>query len=80
MLKEAEFSFKQAFAFCPYSPEAVFRYINLLVGMGPSRIDDAISIAQTAEKLDPNNGQLTGLVTELTKIKANMMQQQPPRG
>src|SRR5438270_2018234 len=30
-LKEAEFAFKQAYAFCPYSPEAVFRYINLLI-------------------------------------------------
>jgi len=29
-LREAEFAFKQAYAFCPYSPEAVFRYINLL--------------------------------------------------
>jgi len=33
MIKEAEFAFKQAFAFCPYSPEAVFRYVNLLLGM-----------------------------------------------
>ena len=29
MIKEADFAFRQAFAFCPYSPEAVFRYVNL---------------------------------------------------
>ncbi len=81
MLKEAEFAFKQAYAFCPYSPEAVFRYINLLVGMGPTRIDDARRIASTSIKLDPNNGQLENLVTELDRIKQQQQQMnaQPPR-
>ena len=31
LLKEADFAFRQAFAFCPYSPEAVFRYCQLLL-------------------------------------------------
>src|SRR5438034_2374339 len=56
MIKEAEFSFKQAYAFCPYSPEAVFRYINLLISMG--RVEDARIMAVTSLKLDPNNGQM----------------------
>ena len=30
LVKETEFAFKQAFAFCPYSPEAVYRYVNFL--------------------------------------------------
>jgi len=36
MLKEADFAFRQAFAFCPYSPEAVFRYTTLLASYGGS--------------------------------------------
>lgn len=66
--KEADFTFKQAFAFCPYSPEAVFRYINLLVQppapIAP-RLEDALLIAETAQKLDPYNGQIAGLIANL---------------
>src|SRR5687768_9892586 len=67
MLREAEFAFKQAYAFCPYSPEAVFRYINLLLTLG--RVDEAQLIAKTSQKLDPYNGQLKGLIGELDRIK-----------
>ncbi len=67
MIKEAEFAFKQAFAFCPYSPEAVFRYVNLLLGM--RRFDDAYIIASTCQKLDPYNTQVIGLVKNLSDIK-----------
>jgi tetratricopeptide (TPR) repeat protein len=66
MLREAEFAFKQAYAFCPYSPEAVFRYINLLISIG--RVDDARLIAQTSQKLDPYNPQMQSLVDELKRI------------
>jgi tetratricopeptide (TPR) repeat protein len=61
--KEAEFAFKQAFAYCPYSPEAVFRFVNLLLHLG--RIDDAIRIAETCQKLDPYNEQVRGLINQL---------------
>jgi thioredoxin-like negative regulator of GroEL len=70
--KEADFTFKQAFAFCPYSPEAVFRYINLLVQPPPPiapRLDDALLIAETAQKLDPYNGQIAGLIANLRDWK-----------
>ena len=67
VLKEAEFALKQSFAFCPYSPEAVFRYINILVSL--SRFDDAILLSKTALKFDPANGQLRGLIDELESIK-----------
>jgi thioredoxin-like negative regulator of GroEL len=67
MIKEAEFAFKQAFAFCPYSPEAVFRYVNLLLGM--RRFEDAYTIASTSLKLDPYNSQLIGLVKNLQDIR-----------
>jgi thioredoxin-like negative regulator of GroEL len=67
MIREAEFAFKQAFAFCPYSPEAVFRYVNLLLGM--RRFEDAYVIASTCLKLDPYNGQVIGLVKNLEDIR-----------
>jgi thioredoxin-like negative regulator of GroEL len=68
MFREAEFAFKQAYAYCPYSPEAIFRYINLLVTEG--RIDDAYQIARTSRKLDPFNPQLEGLVGQLASWKS----------
>jgi len=68
MLKAADFAFCQAFALCPRSPEAVFRYVSLLVNIG--RVDDALLVAQTAAKVDPANRQLDGLITELKRIKA----------
>jgi tetratricopeptide (TPR) repeat protein len=67
MFKEAEFAFKQAYAFCPYSPEALFRWVNLLITTG--RVDDALLIASTSQKLDPFNGQIENLIYELKRIK-----------
>ena len=60
MLREAEFAFKQAFAFCPYSPEAVYRYVNLLAQM--NRLNDAMLVAQVCQKLDPYNAQVQDMV------------------
>jgi hypothetical protein len=67
LIRETDFAFKQAFAFCPYSPEAVFRYINFLIQY--NRLDDAILIAQTCQKLDPYNEQVKSLVKNLDEIK-----------
>ncbi len=50
LLKAADFGFRQAFALAPSSPEAVFRYMSLL--LGEHRIDDAISVVQTAVDLE----------------------------
>jgi len=61
--RETEFAFKQSFAYCPYSPEAVFRYINFLLQYG--RVEDAYLIAQTCLKLDPYNDQVKDLVKRL---------------
>jgi thioredoxin-like negative regulator of GroEL len=76
MLKEAEFSFKQAYAFCPYSPEALFRWANLMITTG--RTDDALLIATTSQKLDPHNGQIENLIFELKRIKAQQGGMAPP--
>jgi tetratricopeptide (TPR) repeat protein len=67
MIKEADFAFRQAFAFCPYSPEAVFRYVNLLLSM--NRIEDAIIVASTCQKLDPFNGQVIDLLNRLRSFR-----------
>jgi thioredoxin-like negative regulator of GroEL len=67
VLKEAEFTFRQAFAYCPYSPEAVFRYCQLLLQL--RRFDDAQLIAETCLKLDPYNGQVRGLVDSIRQYK-----------
>jgi hypothetical protein len=50
ILKEADFAFRQSFVLCPTSPEAVFRYITLLVGQ--KRLDDAILLAEAAVRLE----------------------------
>jgi tetratricopeptide (TPR) repeat protein len=67
LIKETDFAFKQAFAFCPYSPEAVFRYINFLLPLG--RFDDAIMIAETCKTLDPYNEQIGEMIGNLKKYK-----------
>jgi len=65
MIKEADFAFKQAFAYCPYSPEAVYRYINLLALPQVNRLNDALLVAQTCLKLDPGNGAIMDVVKHL---------------
>ncbi|MGI8964718.1 MAG: tetratricopeptide repeat protein, partial [Limisphaerales bacterium] len=63
LARETEFAFKQAFAFCPYSPEAVYRYVRFLTAQG--RMDDAIAVAETCQRLDPANGQIESVVLQL---------------
>jgi tetratricopeptide (TPR) repeat protein len=67
LIKEADFAFKQAFAFCPYSPEAVYRYVNFLLQF--NRLDDALIVAQTCIKLDPYNDQVQTLINQLQDFK-----------
>ena len=68
MLKEADFAFRQAFALCPRSAEAVFRYMTLLSGLG--RLDDAILLVESALKLEPEmNGVLSYWLEQLKKVK-----------
>jgi tetratricopeptide (TPR) repeat protein len=67
LIRETDFAFKQAFAFCPYSPEAVFRYINFLLQF--NRLDDALIVAKTCLKLDPYNPQVPDLIRNLEDFK-----------
>ena len=67
MTAAADFAFRQAYALCPRSPEALFRYLNLL--MRTNRADDARLAAATTLKLDPENGTVASLVTVLKNFK-----------
>jgi tetratricopeptide (TPR) repeat protein len=68
LVRETDFAFKQSFAFCPYSPEAVFRYVNFLLQF--NRLDDALIVAQTCLKLDPFNDQVKNLIHQLQEFKS----------
>jgi hypothetical protein len=68
--KEAEFALKQAFAYCPYSPEAVVHFMNLLLSQ--NRVDDAISILDTCHKLDPYNEQISDFEGQLKRSKTGV--------
>ena len=67
MVEAADFAFRQAFALCPYSPEAVFRYANLLTEQ--DRKKEALLLAETAYRLDPRNGSFGNLISELERTK-----------
>jgi tetratricopeptide (TPR) repeat protein len=73
LYKECDFAFKQSFAFCPYSPEAVIRYVNFLYQF--QRFDDALIVAKTCQKLDPYNGQIIGVIDQIEGIKKQIAQQ-----
>jgi hypothetical protein len=67
----ADFAFRQSWALCPYSPEAVIRYANLLMSEG--RFSDALLVAETTTKMPEmkgsNGAQMRGLVDQLKKIQ-----------
>lgn len=63
---EAEQAFRIANEIAPTSPEAVFRYVNLLVEQG--RYQDAMPIAQTAVRIEPENQQFRNLMEELKRL------------
>lgn len=67
MYQAADLAFRQGYAMCPYSPEAVYRYINLL--MSRQRFDDAILIAKTSLHQDPENTQFKALLSQLERYK-----------
>jgi hypothetical protein len=67
MNEAADFAFRQAFALCPSSPEAVFRYVNLLVAQ--KRFDEVLLLAETSAKIDPSNGQLDTLINEVRRLQ-----------
>jgi hypothetical protein len=71
MARAADFAFRQAWALCPYSPEAVFRYVNFLLKQ--KRISDALVVAETAAQMPSMQGQdgeqIRALVEQLKKFQ-----------
>jgi hypothetical protein len=71
MAREADFAFRQAWALCPYSPEAVFRYVNFLLAQ--DRGADALLVAETAAQMPSMQGkdgeQIRALVEQLKKFQ-----------
>jgi tetratricopeptide (TPR) repeat protein len=61
--KEADFAFKQAFAFCPSSPETATRYIQLLAEL--NRLEDAYLVALTLQKFDPASAFAQSIVDQV---------------
>jgi hypothetical protein len=71
MARAADFAFRQAWALCPYSPEAVFRYVNFLLKQ--ERFSDALVVAETAAQMPSMQGQdgeqIRALVEQLKKLQ-----------
>ena len=68
--READFAFRQALVLCPSSPEALFRYVNLLLASG--RADDALLIATSCQKVtadSPQSSTVASLVDSLERMK-----------
>ena len=67
MRAETDYAYRQAFALCPVSPEAVYRYVNFL--QSQNRLNDEILIARTARKMNPDNEQLNDLLSHLMDFR-----------
>jgi hypothetical protein len=64
---EAGFAFKQAFAFCPTSPEALRCLTGTLVDA--KRSEDALLAANTVLKLDPDNSNAKQVIQFITQLQ-----------
>jgi hypothetical protein len=69
MKKAADIALRQSFALCPYSPEAIYRYTLFL--MSVQRLDDALLIAETAARIDPDSTEISDTLSYLHKIRSN---------
>jgi hypothetical protein len=66
---QAEQLFRLANEVCPYSPEAVYRYVNLLVDQ--NRVSEALPVAESAIRAAPENQQFRDLLAELKRKQGN---------
>ena len=79
MARAADFAFRQAWALCPDSLEAVFRYVAFL--MEQQRVADALSVAETAAQMPSMQGQEGQQLRELAaQLKSQKAKQAPPGG
>ena len=69
MEKAADLAFRQAFALCPSSAEALFRYVSVLVDQ--KRFQDARRLTEVTRILDPTEGSYHQLLQELDRLEAS---------
>jgi hypothetical protein len=69
MKKATNIAYRQAFILCPYSPEGVYRYAQFL--MSVQRFDDAVLIAETAARIDPESREIGDTLKYLHQAKMN---------
>jgi hypothetical protein len=65
MARAGEFAYRQAYLLCPYSPEAVYRYVGFLVAEG--RYDDAKAIVNASLKVVPDSKEFRDLKKSLNE-------------
>jgi hypothetical protein len=68
MEKAADLAFRQAFALCPSSAEALFRYVSLLVDQ--KRFQDARRLTEVTQLLDSTGGNYYQLLEELNRLES----------
>jgi hypothetical protein len=71
MVRAADFALRQAWALCPYLPETVYRYVDLLLSQ--DRAADALLVAETAAQMPamrgPEGEPLRALVKQLKTLQ-----------
>ena len=67
MTKAADFAFRQAYALCPSSPEAVFRYVNQLAEQ--KRFTEALLLVETSQRSGLRDGSMQSLMAQLERMK-----------
>jgi tetratricopeptide (TPR) repeat protein len=82
MTREYIFALKQAWAFCPYSPEVLSHFTQLLLSLGydefqagdkaaaKARRDDVIQLVTTYERFDPDSPMLQHLIRGIQQFNS----------
>jgi len=82
MTREYIFALKQAWAFCPYSPEVLSHFTQLLLSLGfdefkagdkaaaQARRDDAIHLVTTYERFDPESPMIKHLINGIQQFNS----------
>ena len=73
--REAEFALKQAFAIWPYSPEALYRYTDLLASSG--NFAAAERVVFTALRLCPDSPPIESLLQQVQTLRGNQVDADP---
>jgi hypothetical protein len=70
----ADYACRQAWALCPYSPEAAIRYVNLL--MNEKRMSEALMVAETTADFRSNAGIDRAQFSQIDDLVSNLKQLQ----